>query len=404
MQSDELIELPAVESCQRFLKTFAMVVVSVAMLVAVVNRIAYRQMLLPENQTIVQLIDGWARVYKPILFDHFDPQVAVFGASWARDAFDPVTAGRLTGLDWFNHAVSGSTPYETRRFVESALDDPNLGAVVLNLDTFLRPGIDVRMKYGFDEALLDQGPDGRPTRWLAARREYAITLSGAAIGNNLEVLRAIRARAAGLDVSEYLESYDRFDFAGRDADIGRMRAQLERQGAATSAPAGPWLADLPLPPGKAELERTVETLCRLDIDVYAYFTPGMVVEGREGRGIAATLHGLELLRRHQPTCRARLRYYNFNYPNAVTLDGLAATGRFSEYYRPDGHPRPTLGLLMAARMFGRPFPEGTPPAIAADFGVDLLAVDDAESRLRDQARGLEHLNATRPGDGAAQDG
>jgi hypothetical protein len=370
-----------------------MVVVSVAMLVAVVNRIAYRQMLLPENQTIVQLIDGWARVYKPILFDHFDPQVAVFGASWARDAFDPVTTGRLTGLSWFNHAVSGSTPYETRRFVESALDDPNLGAVVLNLDTFLRSGIDVRMKYGFDEALLDQGPDGRPTRWLAARREYAITLSGAAIGNNLEVLRAIRARAAGLDVSEYLESYDRFDFAGRGADFGRIRRLLEREVTAIDVAAGPRLADLPLPPGKGELERTIGTLCRFDIDVYAYFTPGMVVEGREGRGIAATLHGLELLSRYQPACRARLHYYNFNYPNAVTLDGLAGAGRFSDYFRPDGHPRPTTGLLMAARMFGQPFPDGTPPAIAADFGVDLLTVDDAEARLRDQAHRIEQLFA-----------
>lgn len=392
METEDTIDLADAEPGRRFLKVFALVVASVAVLVAAVNRVAYRQMLLPENQTIVQLIDGWARVYKPILFDHFDPQVAVYGASWARDAFDPLTVGQLTGFEWFNHGVSGSTPYEARRFVESSLDDPNLKAVVLNLDTFLRPDVDARMKYGFDEALLDTDPEGRPTWWLAARREFAITLSGAAIGNNLEVLGAIRARNSGADVSEYLEAYDRFDFAGRAADIERIRSLLEGQGGSTP-PDGPPISELPVPPGSGELELTIGTLCRLDIDIYAYFTPGMVVRGREGRGLAATLHGLELLRRHQPACRARLHYYNFNYLNAVMLDGLAGTQRHSHYFRSNGHPRPTIGLLMAARMFGRPFPNGTPPAIVADFGVDLLAVDNAEARLRDQAHKLEQLFA-----------
>ena len=378
---------------RRFLRLFALVVVFVATLVAVVNRIAYRQMLVPANQTIVQLIDGWARVYKPILVDHFDPQVVVYGASWARDAFDPVTVGELTGLHWFNHAVSGATPYEIRRFVESTLDDPNLEAVVLNLDTILRASIDVRMKYGFDEALLDRDPDGRPTRWLAARREFAITLSGAAIGNNLEVLGALRARDAGADPSEYLESYDRFDFKGHDASIERIRELLPRLGEAAPAEAGPALAELPVPPYAEEFERMLDTLCRLDIDVYAYFTPGLVARAREGRGLSATLHGLELLRRHRAGCRARLHYYNFNYPNAITLDGLERHARYSEYFRSDGHPRPTMGLLMAARMFGRPFPPGTPPGVAADFGVDLMTVDDAEARLRDDAHRLEQLYA-----------
>ncbi len=378
---------------RRFLRLFALVVISVALLVALVNRIAYRQMLKPGNQTIVQLIDGWARVYKPILVDYFDPQAIVFGASWARDAFDPVTVGELTGMRWFNHAVSGATPYETRRFVESTLDDPDLQAVLLNLDTILRSSIDVRMKYGFDEALLDNDPDGRPTRWLAARREYAITLSGAAIGNNFEVLKALRARDAGTDVSEYLESYDRFDFAGHEAELGRIRALLPRLAAAATTGEGQPLSQLPMPPYAAELDRILDVLCPRDIDIHAYFTPAMVLNGHLGRGLAATLHGLHILRRHQPGCRARLHYYNFNYANAVTLDGIAATGRFSELYRSDGHPRPTVGLLMAARMFGLPFPDGTPPEIAADFGVDLLTVDDAEARLRDQARQVEQLFA-----------
>jgi hypothetical protein len=393
MNEPDAIEPVEAGAGRRFLRIFALVVALIAAAVAIVNRIAYRQMLLPGNQSIVQLVDGWSRVYKPILFDYFQPQVSVYGASWARDAFDPAVIGPLIGLDLFNHAVSGSTAYEMRRFVESSLDDPNLKAVVLNLDTVLRPTVDVKIKYGFDEALLDTDPSGNPTRLLAARRAFATTLSGAAIGNNLEMLRALRERDSGADVSEYIESYDHFDFAGHEGDIEKLKRQLPQLAATLPANQGPSLSQLPVPPYAEELERMLDSLCKLDIDVHAYFTPDLAVKGSRGRTLAETLHGLELLRRRQPGCRARLHYYNFNYPNAVTLDGLAKPERYSGYFRSDGHPRPAVGILMAARMFGRPFPDGTPPEISADFGVDLLAVNDAEARLRDQARRVEQLLA-----------
>lgn len=378
---------------RRFLRAFALVVILVTAVVVVFNRIAFKQLLLPENQAIVQLIGGWSRVYKPILFDHFEPQVAVYGASWARDAFDPLTVSELTGLDWFNHAVSASTPYESRRFIESSLDDPRLQAVVLNLDTFLVPDVAVRAKTGFDETLLDTDVAGQPTRWLAARRFFATTLSGAAIGNNIEVLNAIRARDAGTDPADYLESYERLDFDGHVVALGRLRDLLPVVSRAVSTDEAPPLAELPVPPGAPELERALDALCRLDIDIYGYYTPTIVAIGEPGRGLSTTLHGLEVLRRYQPRCRARLHLFNFNYPNGLTLDGLERTGRYSEYFRPDGHPRPTIGLLMAASMFGRPYPKGTPAAVRADFGVDLLTVPDAEQRLRAQARDLQQLFA-----------
>ena len=397
---------------RRFLRAFALVVVLVTFAVVVFNRIAYRQLVLPQNQAIVRLIGGWSRVYKPILFDHFRPQVAVYGASWARDAFDPLTVSELTGLHWFNHAVSASTPYESRRFIDSSLDDPELEAVVLNLDTFLVPDVAVRAKSGFDETLLDTDPAGRPTRWLAARRFLATTVSGAAIGNNIEVLNAIRARDAGTDPADYLESYERLDFDAHVASLDRLRTLLPGLARAVSTDGVPSLAELPVPPGEPELERVLDSLCRLDIDIYGYYTPTIIAIGEPGRGLSTTLHGLEVLRRYQPRCRARLHLFNFNYPNGVTQDGLERTGRYSEYFRPDGHPRPTIGLLMAARMFGRPYPKGTPAGISADFGVDLLTLPDAEQRLRDQARDLQQLfaglaavnqPAERKNDGAAAD-
>ena len=78
------------KSPQRFLWIFASIVLASTLLVAAVNLAAYRYMLRQENQTIVQLLSGWGRMYKPILYDEIKPEIAVFGASWARDGFDPI--------------------------------------------------------------------------------------------------------------------------------------------------------------------------------------------------------------------------------------------------------------------------------------------------------------------------
>ena len=144
---------------RRFLRIFAICVVVIACIVASVNLVAYRYMLRENNQAIVQLLSGWGRIYKPILYDELKPGVAVFGASWARDAFDPIETGRLLGRRVFNHGVSGGTPYETRRFVDSALDNPQLEAAVINLDTFYRDELGARFRYGFDESILDVDAD-----------------------------------------------------------------------------------------------------------------------------------------------------------------------------------------------------------------------------------------------------
>ena len=98
-QSDEPQKQPA---ARRFLLVFIGCVVVIASLVATVNLIAYRYMLSPHNQPIVQLLSGWGRIYKPILYDEIKPEVAVFGASWARDAFDPIDTGKLLGRSLFN--------------------------------------------------------------------------------------------------------------------------------------------------------------------------------------------------------------------------------------------------------------------------------------------------------------
>ena len=139
---------------RRFLRIFAWCVSVTALIVASVNLVAYRYMLRENNQAIVQLVAGWGRMYKPILYDELMPNVTIYGSSYARDAFDPIETGRLLELNVFNHGVSGGSAYETRRFADSSLNNPNLEAAIVNLNTFSHSEREARVRYGFDESIL----------------------------------------------------------------------------------------------------------------------------------------------------------------------------------------------------------------------------------------------------------
>jgi len=101
------------------------------------------------------------------------------------------------------------------------------------------------------------------------------------------------------------------------------------------------------------------------------------------------LAALDYLRHKQRSCASRIRFFLFAYPNMVTLEGVLSPVTASYYYRPDAHPRPTAGLMMAASMFNKTFPPGTPPMLAEDFGVDLISHADAEGWLLERAARCE---------------
>jgi len=123
--------------------------------------------------------------------------------------------------------------------------------------------------------------------------------------------------------------------------------------------------------------------------VYGYFTPSHARQQSCDVMAREELAALELLRTKQSSCQARIHLFDFAYPNAVTLEGVMTPVTASRYYRPDGHPRPTMGLLMAARMFQREFPPDTVNLIKQDFGVDLMAHADAEGWLLERAARCE---------------
>ena len=368
---------------RRFLKIFAIVVLGVAAVVASVNLVAWRYMLTGENQSIVQLLSGWGRLYKPILHDHIEPEITVFGASWARDAFDPIEASELIGRPLFNHGVSGGTPYETRRFVESALARPGLETAIINLNTFYRDPNRARFRYGFDESILNVDANGEPNRLVTPSRAYSLALGGWAVGANLKLISTILARDRGVPRPEYLESYERADQTRRN--FNRLRKRMFPQTGQATSNQGAADDEDSVEVDIEQLEAVVDALCRNEVDIYAYFTPSHVRQQTCDLEAGKQQAALTFLREKQRGCASRIHLYHFSYPNAMTLEGVLSPVTESHYYRPDGHPRPTAGLAMAAIMFDRPFPDGTPPALAQDFGVDLLSHDDPDGWLRERA-------------------
>lgn len=364
----------------RFLRIFAVTVLCVALLVSTVNLVAWRYMQRADNQSIVQLLSGWGRMYKPILYDEIRPQVAVFGASWARDAFDPVVTGQVIGKTVFNHGVSGGTAYETRRFADASLDNAALEAAIVNLDTFYRSELSARTRYGFDESILDVDPERKPVRWVDLKRTYSLALTGWAAGANLKLISTVLARDSGVARHEYLEAYEKGDHRRRRGRMAKIRARIF-----PAAPVPPKAANPIALKTPAELEWLIDGFCARSVDVYAYFTPAHMHQNNCDAEASEEFAVLELLRRKQASCDARIRYFDFAYPNAMTLEGVFTEVRASQYYRPDGHPRPTVGLAMAARMFDRELPVTASALLRQDFGVELLRHADAEGWILKRA-------------------
>ena len=374
---------PARAAGRRFLRILAIGVVTIASVVACINLVAWRYMLAEENQAIVQLLSGWGRIYKPILYDDIKPEIAVFGASWARDGFDPIETGKLLGRRVFNHGVSGGSAYETRRFADSALGNPNLQAAIVNLDTFFRNETAARFRYGFDESILNVDAEHRPTPFVGLRRAYSLALGGWAFGANVKLISTILARDRGVARPDYLESYEQRNLTRRNMKPLRDRIfpDPERARRTTAGYTEPQEGVIP----DEELDILIEGFCANGVDIYAYFTPTHMYKQSCDVTASRELAALDYLRRKQRSCVSRIQYFQFAYANMVTLEGVLSPVKASHFYRPDGHPRPTAGLMMAASMFDKPFPPGTPPMLAQDFGIDLISHAAAEGWLLERA-------------------
>jgi hypothetical protein len=372
---------------RRFLRILAICVVTIASVVACINLVAYRYMLAEENQAIVQLLSGWGRIYKPILYDEIKPEIAVFGASWARDGFDPIETSELLGRRVFNHGVSGGSAYETRRFADSALGNPNLQAAIVNLNTFFRNNTAARFRYGFDESILNVDAEHQPTPFVGLRRAYSLALGGWAVGANIKLISTILKRDRGVARPDYLDSYEQRNLTRRN--MKPLRERIFPNPGDAPKPAAEIAPPREVVVQEEELDILIEDFCANGVDIYAYFTPTHMYKRSCDVTASEELAALDYLRRKQRSCASRIQYFLFAYPNMVTLEGVLSPVEASYFYRPDGHPRPTAGLMMAASMFNRPFPPGTPAMLAEDFGVDLISHADAEGWVLERAARCE---------------
>ncbi len=240
-----------------------------------------------------------------------------------------------------------------------------------------------RFRYGFDESILDVDADHNPNHFVGLRRAYSLALGGWAVGANLKLISAIRARNAGIARPDYIEPYEQANLTRRNMSATRNRVFPPTE--QSSAPSAVDIESPSPPVDPHELGIMIDRFCNQGIDVYAYFTPTHARKQSCDLQAGDEITALDFLRRKQSTCGTKIHYFNFAYPNAVTLEGVLIPVKSSEYYRPDTHPRPSVGLLMAASMFGREFPAGTPALLAQDFGVDLLSHPNSEEWLLERA-------------------
>lgn len=344
--------------------------------VIAINGSAFFFIAAPENQRVLQNNVGWERTYKPMIHDRLQPEVAVFGASWARDAFDYEEISALLGRTFFNHAVSGGYPYENRRFLQSALVGGQLDTVVLNLNSFIRHPRQTQHQYGFNDGLLNVNPDGSANAQVGWNRFFAATLSGAAVGNNLSAFSIVRKFRAGTPKQELLRAYDRRDFSKSPDRRLQWQRVLAGQPSGEGTPEPLDLAALPKQ--LDELSEALRLACAAGAKVHAYWTvshPVILEYAHDQAQLKLAIW--DYLSNWRARCPAGLSYWDFSFPNAITFEGLqAGDGPLSRYFRADGHPRPSAGQLMASLMFNRPFLSRP----LKDLSTDLMHMNRAQAK------------------------
>ncbi len=361
--------------------------------VIAINASAFFFIAAPENQRVLQNNVGWERTYKPMIHDRLQPEVAVFGASWARDAFDYEEISNLLGRSFFNHAVSGGFPYENRRFLQSALAGGRLDTVVLNLNSFIRHPRQTQFQYGFNDGLLNVHPDGSKNAQKGWNRFFAATLSGAAVGNNLSAYSIVRKFRAGTPKEVLLRAYDRRDFSSAPARLHHWQRVLAGQPSGEGAPEA--LDVEALPRQLDELAEALRLACAGGVRVHTYWTishPVILDYVPDQQQLKLAIW--DFLATWKSRCAAGLSYWDFSYPNAITLEGLRpGDPSLSRFFRADGHPRPSAGQLMAARMFDRPLLTDR----LKDLGLDLMRLSREEARRWISEREARWRGEWRPG-------
>ncbi len=363
----------------RHLWVFGFTVSVLFLVVASFNLYIFKVIAAPANQRMLQNNVGWERSYKPILFDELKPKVAVFGASWARDAFDYEEMTKYLGREFFNFAASGAQPYENLRFLQSALAAGTLDTVILNLDSFSAYQRRPPTQYGFNEDILSVKPDGSVNRLKAWHRMFAITLSGAAIASNISSLKLMAEAQKGRTKEELLRAYDRADYKALGAEIADYKKQ-HQQGVFPDVPRreASFAALTEQKSYLGYLRSALAAACQSGVTTIGYLTPHHALalhrEPKNEMLLARKLTILAAMQEARKSCKGQLKFYDFYTPNRVSLEGVSSVVDVAHWYRSDLHPRPTIGRAMAEVMFASGPNDD-------EFGTDLMAMSDQAAEV-----------------------
>jgi len=340
------------------------------------NNLTFSLIRAPENIGTAQMIYGWARIYKPMLYDYAEADSVSFGYSWVRDLYDPVKASALTGERFFNFGMSGATSFESRRLIENMLYIRPPKRVFLDVESFYDAPPASLVESQFDERLLYVNRDGSVNRRARLERFIKLNSSGAALGFNMAFLKTLYLQRQGVPVEDLLPSYERRDWRDWSDNIAQLKGWLE---GTVEPPVQIGDADSPRQPDFEDLRVSMQKLCEANVEINLVESPYICGSGIITRRVRA------LAKEIGASCKAPISYNSFRYANAVTIEGIVGTPRLSTFYRPDGHPRPSLGQMMLTRIMGLEGKPGAPP-LPKDWGGDLMAMSDAEAEAWIAAR------------------
>lgn len=357
-------------TARRHMRRLGALIGLVVAVVIVANNLTFQVIRSPAYVADAQMIYGWARLYKPMIYDDVRPDAVSFGNSWVRDMFDPVRMEALTGKTFFNFGMSGATSFESLRLVQNMLAVHRPEAVFLDIESFYDTPRAHLVEHQFDERILYVNRDGSPNGRAALNRVVKINTSGAALAFNFRFVETLRALRIGASREDVLPSYQRRDWREFSSTSDEMRRWMETRRPFGEGEVARWR----IAPSFDDLEAAIGLLCEAGIEIRLYEAPYIC-----GGDMRQTHLVLALVRKLAPYCASKISFHVFQYPNAVTMEGLARDPGPSLFYRPDGHPRPTLGDMMATRILGLEQAAGAPP-MPTDFGADLAAMDDASAR------------------------
>jgi hypothetical protein len=330
---------------RRFLIWF-FALASAAVLLSVIFNIAADYYILHRREgASVQLVSGFERVLKPAWLAAIKPDMVFIGSSRIRMGFDPTLIDPEFHTRGFNYGVSSASAYETRRFIQDAVNTPSVKTIVVSLDAFTFGSAAQPYGSGFDELRFAVTPQGAKTSYRAFWLFAARYLGGGALGMHalgVWLLAQLGAHQSAADRPDLFAAYSQMTPTEFRKDMGRREGR------------GMHLATW----NRSEVRQALNALCPSDVKTFWFFPPDNFAV--TARYVANDANGFIAFKQtiladvlaHNARCKNKVRLFDFMTLNSISADKSAAQGGKSPYYSDLVHFRPQTGVMLLHRMLG----------------------------------------------------